>query len=130
LPDQDVSAGMLSSNRDEPCTSPASIASGWPGNPDRRESSPFAMPPSWRADIPTFYSTEDSSAAGREENTHRNDNTTLLPSFHRHQPGWLLYMPGIKRMKWNEKNDMVLRNLKEGHDWIYMTGDAGINLLR
>ena len=37
-------------------------------------------------------------------------------------------MPGIKRMIWNEKNDMVLRNLKEGHEWIYMIGDVGINL--
>jgi hypothetical protein len=82
-PDRDAADGIPSNKRDEPCTSPANIASGWPGNPDRRESSPFAMLPSWRADIPASCSTEDSSAVGREENTHRNDNTTPLPSFHR-----------------------------------------------
>lgn len=73
----------------------------------------FAVLPSWRADIPASCSTGDSSAADREENTRRNDNTTPLPSFHRHQSGWLWYMPGIKRMIWNGKNDMLLRNLKE-----------------
>jgi hypothetical protein len=66
LPAQDVFADMLSSNRDEPCTSPASAVSGWPGNPDRRESSPFATPSSGRADNLISRSTGDASAADRE----------------------------------------------------------------
>jgi len=65
-PDQDVSDGIHSSNRDEPYTNPADIVSGWPGNPDRHGSSPFAMPPSWRADKPVSHSTGDASAADRE----------------------------------------------------------------